>query len=178
MEASGAPGGESIEDASDPTLDAPTQKPAPTAFQTVDMAAMMAETKKELAETEVGNHPEMTPAAFEEAWGEFMAENAGSTLVLMMGQTKPGLEGDEIVVSAGSQRVMASLRENSSLINYMRDRFGKPQLAMRLVVDKTMAPKTVEVKRRLSARDKFLAMRQKNPEIDDLRKLFDLRPEE
>jgi DNA polymerase-3 subunit gamma/tau len=73
---------------------------------------------------------------------------------------------------------MASFREDNSLIIHLRETFKRPELIMLLKVDKSLQPKKSEIKRRLTAKDKFLAMRQKNPAIDSLRKRFDLRPEE
>ncbi|NJC25379.1 DNA polymerase III subunit gamma/tau [Neolewinella antarctica] len=178
--ASGVAGGEPVEDAEiDPTLDAPAPKlTKATGFATVDLMAMQANIEEELAAPVIDDSPELNETNFTEAWTDFTKENAGSTLALMMGQTKADLEGEEVVVRVGSQRVLASLRDNNSLINFLRDRFGNPALAMRLEVDKSMQIKTAAIKKRLTAKDKFLAMREKNPEIDDLRKIFDLRPEE
>ncbi|OAV46171.1 DNA polymerase III subunit gamma/tau [Lewinella sp. 4G2] len=176
--ATGVPGGESVADTSDPTLDAPTPPLAPTAFKTVDLAAMMAATKQELETVDEREYPALNPENLEAALQQFRKDNAGSTFVLMLGQTVSELGENEVIFKAGSQRVMATLRGNTSLIKFLRDHFGQPTLAMKLAVDETMKPETTQVKKRLTARDKFLAMRQKNPEIDDLRKLFDLRPEE
>ena len=175
--ASGMAGGEPAP----ATGEDPTQAPpasGPTAFKTVDLAGLMAEAEQELEGPGDKNYPALNDDNFKGCWDDFMAKNKGRTLTVMASQTVPALEGEEIVVRAGSQRVMASFRDDDSLISCLREYFGKPNLAMRLVVDKTLQPKEIVVKKRLTAKDKYLAMRQKNPAIDDLRKLFDLRPEE
>ena len=174
--ATGREGGEGSSDTeSDHTLDAPV---APTPYKTISLADIQAEVEAEMQAPDAADYPELNGENFTSCWDKFMAENKGTTLTMMAGQTKPSLEGEEIIIRAGSQRVMASFRDDTSLINCLREHFGKPNLAMRLVVDKTLQPKEIKVKKRLTARDKFLAMRKKNPAIDDLRKLFDLRPEE
>ena len=73
---------------------------------------------------------------------------------------------------------MASFRDDSSLIAHLRKAFLRPDLVMLLKVDESLRPAQKEVKRRLTPKEKFLAMREKNPAIDSLRKRFDLRPEE
>lgn len=158
---------------------ATTPSPAPTAaFATVDLDGMMAEIASEESIEEAGELPEFTEESLRAAWDDYLSQNTGSTLSVNMKRAIPNLKGEEVHVRIGSQRVMASFREDSSLINHLRDTFRRPDLIMLFKEDESLKPKKSEVKRRLTAKDKFLAMREKNPAIDDLRKRFDLRPEE
>lgn len=179
----GVAGGEMAEVAEvDPQLDAP--EPVPTlasspAFQSVSLTDMMAEiAAEESTVPDTDNLPELSEASLQKAWDVFLERTAGSTLALHLKMAAPGLEGEEVVVRIGSQRVMASLRDDKSLIEHLRATFQRPDLIMRLTVDENLRPAQAPVKKRLTAKDKFLRMREKNPAIDDLRKRFDLRPEE
>lgn len=157
----------------------PTPPPTPTtAFATVDLDGMMAEIASEENTEKAGELPELTEEALRAAWDDYLSKNTGSTLAVNMKRAVPNLKGEEVHVQIGSQRVMASFREDASLINHLRDTFRRPDLIMLFKEDESLKPKKSEVKRRLTAKDKFLAMREKNPAIDDLRKRFDLRPEE
>ncbi|MBC6992564.1 DNA polymerase III subunit gamma/tau [Neolewinella lacunae] len=167
----------------DHELEAPqvkkTTPPAPTVFQSINLQDMLAEIAQESASNAVVTQlPELSAASLQRAWENFLQKNEGSTLALHLQMAEAQLEGEEVVVNIGSQRVMASLREDSTLIQYLRETFGRPTLVMRLEVDETLRPAQAPVKRRLTAKDKYLRMREKNPAIDDLRKRFDLRPEE
>ncbi|WP_020571928.1 DNA polymerase III subunit gamma/tau [Neolewinella persica] len=158
---------------------APTPPPAPTtAFATVDLDGMMAEITSQEDTEDAGELPELTEESLRTAWDNFLTKNAGSTLAVNMKKAIPSLKGEEVHVRIGSQRVIASFREDASLINHLRNAFRRPGLILILKEDATLKPKKSEVKRRVTAKDKFLAMREKNPAIDDLRKRFDLRPEE
>jgi len=130
------------------------------------------------ANTDDEELPELTDETLALAWDNFKRDHTGTTLAVNMKRAVGQVVGDEIHVRIGSQRVMASFREDTSLIVHLRETFKRPDLIMLLKVDESLRPKKSEVKRRLTAKDKFLAMREKNPAIDSLRKRFDLRPEE
>ncbi len=150
-----------------------------TAFTSLDIGDMMAEIESEAsASTADEDLPELTDETLNLAWENFKRDNTGTTLAVNMKRAIGQVVGEEIHVRIGSQRVMASFREDTSLIQHLRDTFKRPELIMLLKVDESLKPQKSEVKKRLTAKDKFLAMRQKNPAIDSLRKRFDLRPEE
>lgn len=157
----------------------PTPPPAPKAFPTVDLGSMLAEVEEEEETAVTAELPPLTMETLQHAWDTFLRDQGGSTLALHLKMAAPGLdENEEVVVRVGSQRVTASLREDKTLIRYLRATFIRPGLIMRLQVDENLRPTREPVKKRLTAKDKFLRMREKNPAIDDLRKRFDLRPEE
>lgn len=183
VKASGIDGGEVAgTEETDPQLEdlnpEPATAPTPAGFQTVDLSSMLAEIEEE-EETGIATElPDLTEETLRHAWGTFLRNQGSSTLALHLKMATPGLEGEEVVVRIGSQRVMASLREDKQLILFLRETFLRPDLIMRLTVDENLRPTRDPVKKRLTAKDKFLRMREKNPAIDDLRKRFDLRPEE
>jgi len=170
--------------ASAPESPTPTNTDVPvatpqTAFTSIDIGDMMAEIESEESATPAAEDlPELSDETLTLAWENFKRDNTGTTLAVNMKRAVGQIVGDEIHVRIGSQRVMASFREDTSLIQHLRDTFKRPDLIMLLKVDESLKPKKSEVKRRLTAKDKFLAMREKNPAIDSLRKRFDLRPEE
>ncbi|PHI19403.1 DNA polymerase III subunit gamma/tau [Lewinellaceae bacterium SD302] len=146
----------------------------------VDPAAMLEQFKAETSsspdiEIEL---PELTPEALQEHWATFQNGHAAATLREMMKLARPELRDDEVIVKVGSQRTASMLRADDSLIKYLRDQFKRPNLSMRQEEDASMNDIKPTIKKRLTAKDKYLAMRAKNPALDDLRKRFDLRPEE
>lgn len=183
VKASGIDGGEVAgTEETDPQLEdlnpEPATAPTPAGFQTVDLSSMLAEMEEEEETGIAAELPDLTEESLLHAWNTFLRNQGSSTLALHLKMATPGLEGEEVVVRIGSQRVMASLREDKQLILFLRETFLRPDLIMRLTVDENLRPTREPVKKRLTAKDKFLRMREKNPAIDDLRKRFDLRPEE
>ncbi len=160
---------------------APAPAPVgPTAFASIDLDALYQEAEEELESTPSADElPELDDAHLRRAWEAFLLENKGSTLAIFLKQALPQVrEEDEIVVRVGSARAIASLRDDDSLIAHLRKTFERPNLVMILEHDETLKPVQTTVKKRLTAKDKYLAMREKNPALDELRRRFDLRPEE
>ena len=158
----------------------PAPKPSPTAFAAIDMNSFLAEAEEELeASVPPEELPPLDDEALRGAWDAFILENRETTLALFMKQALPTVQNEEtLLVKLWSSRALAALREDSSLIDYLRQTFARPGLAMTLEEDETLKPVQTTVKRRLTAKDKYLAMREKNPALEDLRRRFDLRPEE
>ncbi|CAH1002327.1 Holliday junction ATP-dependent DNA helicase RuvB [Neolewinella maritima] len=163
-----------------PVPDAAPTPPTPTAFAALDMGSMLAEAAEELEATvPLGDLPELDDETLRGAWDAFILEHKETTLALFMKQALPLVEGDdELKVKLGSSRALASLRDDSTLIAYLREVFARPNLAMTLEEDESLKPVQTKTKKRLTAKDKFLAMRDKNPALEELRRRFDLRPEE
>ena len=153
---------------------------APTAFDALDIASLLAEAEEELEDAVPEEElPELDDESLRGAWDAFIQERKETTLALFMKQALPLVEGgEEVVVKIGSARALASLRDDERLIVHLRDVFARPNLVMRLVEDASLRPVQSTAKKRLTAKDKFLAMREKNPALEELRRRFDLRPEE
>ncbi len=164
--------------ATPPTATASAETTSPTTFQKVDLGSMLAEIEDEEETVNPAELPPLNQETLQHAWDTFLRDHDGSTLALHLKMASPSVNGEEIEVRIGSQRVMASVREDKELINHLRKTFARPDLVMLLKVDESLRPQQAPVKKRLTARDKFLRMREKNPAIDDLRKRFELRPEE
>ncbi len=159
----------------------PEPKPAsPTAFASIDLDALYLEAEEELDSTPSPEElPELDDEHLRRAWEAFLLENKGTTLAIFLKQALPQVRGDdEIVVRVGSARAIASLRDDDSLIGHLRRTFERPNLVMILEHDESLKPVQTTIKKRLTAKDKYLAMREKNPALDELRRRFDLRPEE
>ncbi|WP_420457957.1 DNA polymerase III subunit gamma/tau [Neolewinella sp.] len=157
----------------------PPSTVAPTAFDALDIASLLAEAEEELEDAVPADElPELDDESLRRAWDAFLQEHKETTLALFMKQALPLVEDEEVVVKIGSARALASLRDDESLIVHLRDVFARPNLVMRLVEDASLKPVQSTAKKRLTAKDKFLAMREKNPALEELRRRFDLRPEE
>lgn len=160
--------------------DATITNGVPTSFDSLDMDSLLAEAATEMTQVTASDElPELSAETLRHAWDAFITEQPeGSTLVLFLKQALPTLEGEEVVIRLGSARAKASLREDESLIAFLRKTFARPELVMRLEEDASLKPVQTTVKKRLTSKDKFLKMREKNPALGELQRRFDLRPEE
>jgi DNA polymerase-3 subunit gamma/tau len=139
------------------------------------MAAVEEEVTTPLPEAEL---PPLDEPALAEALNEFR-RGGDDTLCMFLDQASPEISGEaDLILRFGSARAIACVREDATLIDFLRTYFQRPHLTMRLEQDDSLKPARSEIKKRLSAKDKFLSMRDKNPALDELRRRFDLRPEE
>ncbi|MEL6277058.1 MAG: hypothetical protein AAFU03_18300 [Bacteroidota bacterium] len=145
----------------------------------INMDSLLEDVRAEkIQPTPAADLPPLTLEQLESHWNDFRDQHAATTLSVMMKMAKPEVGEDEIIVKVGSQRTAAALRDNAGLIAYLRKQFKRPGLSMRQVMDDSLRDKAPVPKKRLTAKDKYLAMREKNPALEELRKRFDLRPEE
>jgi len=136
----------------------PAKPAVPTAYASVDLGSMMAEIESEDTDAaSASDLPELNDESLKLAWDSFMTLNSGTTLAVNMKRAVAAVVDEEIHVRIGSQRVMASFREDKSLIIKLRETFKRPDLIMLLKVDDSLKPVKSEVKRRLTA--KLLATR-------------------
>ena len=162
-----------------PTEPAPV-KPTPIgSFASVNLNSMIAEAEETIdASAPVAELIDLDEDRLLGAWEAFLLENKDGTLAIFLKQAVPTLKDGEVVIKIGSARGLASLRDDPSLINYLRETFERPNLVMLLEHDETLRPLPTVKKKRMTGRDTFLHLREKYPALEELRARFDLRPEE
>ena len=174
--------GEAVTDETPPAeaAEAAPPPPAPSAFASIDMNSLIAEAEEEIEAVQLPIElPELDEEHLLGAWEAFQLEQKASTLAVFLKQAKPTLrENGDVVIKIGSTRALASLRDDDSLITFLRTTFERPNLVMLLEHDESMKPVPAPVKKRYTVKEKYLQMRDKNPALEELRKRFDLRPEE
>ena len=72
-----------------------------------------------------------------------------------------------------------TVRQEDGLVEHLRKVLQSPNILMRVEVDKSNAPEPPpKPKRLMSSKEKYLAMRETNPLLQEMQKRFDLRPDE
>jgi DNA polymerase-3 subunit gamma/tau len=161
-----------------PTTQRPNN-PTPPTFATADLESLLATVDEEVLPTVP--HDELPPLDTEavELAIEAFRKEGDETLCMFLEQAKPEIGDDGgILLRFGSSRAIACVRDDDSLITFLREHFQRPDLTMQLVHDDSLKPSRKEIRKRMTAKDKFLMMREKNPALDELRRRFDLRPED
>ncbi|MCB0594684.1 MAG: DNA polymerase III subunit gamma/tau [Lewinellaceae bacterium] len=142
------------------------------------LEAMLAEVKAEEAELLTQEVQEVTQKRVEEAWNLYIEAQEQESVKVIMRNSELKLDGQNVAVTVTSALAENTIRQESSLMDYMREVLTAPELTMTIEIDKSKAVEPPKRKRMLSSKDKYLAMREVNPNITELQKRFDLRPDE
>ncbi|MGB3547403.1 MAG: DNA polymerase III subunit gamma/tau [Saprospiraceae bacterium] len=138
----------------------------------------------EIAATRADRKPADEPIKQErllEIWQQQIATADRPSLSMMMKQAVPEADGiSRIRLRVPSGRTEATIRQETSLIERIKKELKRPRLEIIYELDESLRPQeeTKVVQGPMSARDRYLALRETNPVIDELRKRFDLRPDE
>jgi DNA polymerase-3 subunit gamma/tau len=145
---------------------------------TVDPAALLREVTKEAALTEESVE-RIQLADLQAAWAEFTEAHNKLTSQLSLRTAVLAVERLAVQVRVPSERNKTGVLVTEGLVEYLREQLKAPQLTMHVTVDPSLKPKETKPKKKiLTPKEKFLAMRAENPALEDLRKRFDLRPDE
>ena len=135
-------------------------------------------------EAEVSSQPteeitgDIDQEVLQTAWKEYLADMGDSPQAILIKDSIFEAAGREVKVKVGSKRALAAIKEDMALIQHLRKVLKAPKMALKVEEDDELRAIRPEPKKRLTAKDKYLAMREDNPAIEELRKRFDLRPEE
>ncbi|MEM6397412.1 MAG: DNA polymerase III subunit gamma/tau [Bacteroidota bacterium] len=122
--------------------------------------------------------PEINAEQLQAAWAAYLTTLGDTGPYYLLKDTVVEPYGSEIRARVGSQRSLAALRDDNSAMLYLREELKAPRLALRAELDESLRAARPQPKKRMTPKEKYLDMRAQNPMIDELRKRFDLRPEE
>lgn len=141
--------------------------------------AMMAELQ---AEEAASGDPPAEPVTLERAqaaWAAYIDDCEQASVKAILRNAELALAGEqELVVTVASNLAENTIRQEGGLVAHLRETLAAPDLMMRIEVDKSSAPEPPKPKRLLNPKEKYLAMRETNPLLQEMQKRFDLRPDE
>ncbi len=143
-----------------------------------DLESILQEIQQEENGARKVEAPELTIEELASAWQQYIDESDLPDGVKMLLQDVIlKLDHKHVTAVAGSSIAENAIREESNLIEYVRQYFGESELMFSIKKTESLqgAPK---IQKPLSIKEKYLKMRETNPELEKLRLLFDLRPEE
>jgi len=143
-----------------------------------DLSSLMAEIRAEEAqEVEV-----VTSLEFEKVqkvWDAYTEKVDRDSLKFQLKNANLALEDMVITVSVASALAEGAIRSEYELTNFLRTKLKAPDLMLMIEIDSTLRKEEViERPKIMNAKEKYLFMRDQNPAVDELRKRFDLRPDE
>lgn len=143
-----------------------------------DIEAAVARAEKEEKAVDA---PPFTIENIQKYWEEYIKRIESSSTQIAFKAVSFTIEGADIIVTTTSNFMKSTIQEEREVLDFLKKEFHRKDLNLSIRVSKE-AQKVIEkktvAKKHLSARDKFLQMRETNPAVDELRKLFELFPEE
>ncbi len=141
--------------------------------------ALLAEVKQESN----GNGEEaitLTLLALQDVWKQYVeAMTAPLATKLLFREVELTLHEHHLTATAGTSLAENTIREETGLIEQLRRHFSLPQLTFSILkIDKNPGAAPPKYQKPLSAKEKYLKMRETNPHLQKLQQKFDLRPDE
>ncbi len=149
-------------------------------FGNLDVNALMEEIKEEESNNPSAAADSLSLEQVKAAWEQYAEhECTQESVKVVLKNSALALEKQELKVTVTSNLAEHTIRQESALINYLRQQLQAPQLLMSLHIDKSKAAEPPPKPRRLmSSKEKYLEMRETNPLLQEMQKRFDLRPDE
>jgi DNA polymerase III subunit gamma/tau len=117
----------------------------------------------------------------QEVWNQFSEAANSPSLRATLNKAELQVDDHEITVVVGSTIAKELIQqENTLLMSYVREQLKRDDLTLAIQIDQSKLPEEAKVKPKslLNSKEKYDLMKEQNPLIDDLRKRFDLRPDQ
>jgi hypothetical protein len=159
----------------------PQKKTGP--HDTPQLGNLEADLLKQLKEEEqkkgLQGNKELNEENIRSAWKAYADTVEQASYRSFLRKAEVNLEGEVINVKVGSELALSNIQQDGAILENIRKEFGVQQLVLKAVVDESKRKKPAEKpKRLLSPKEKYLAMRETNPLLQEMQRRFDLRPDE
>lgn len=144
----------------------------------IDINNLLAEVKVNDDQDLRNQEIELEIEKVQKAWDEYATESESDTFRLTLTNALLEVQEKEIRVIVGSRLAVDTIKTETGLIEYLRQELKCNELMLDLQVDESQKPVLEKPQKPLDAKGKFIKMRSINPNIQDLAKRFQLRPDE
>jgi hypothetical protein len=132
------------------------------------------EVEEEL-QKEKGRSARLNAQAFEEEWKAYLAQVQSRSVLALLNAAEAHLEGDVVCVTVGSSLAESAIRQETGLMEFLRERLHAPQLTLRISVDPEKRATQEQAPRPMTDSEKYQLMKAVNPLVDELRRRLNLR---
>ena len=88
------------------------------------------------------------------------------------------ISGDTIIALVSSKLAENTIRQESALMEHLRKHFRRPSIVLQIEIDKSKILELPKPKKILTPKEKYLKMAEGNALVHEIRKRFDLRPDD
>lgn len=143
-------------------------------------AQLLEEVKAEEAENQLVEAKDLTAEQVKKAWMAYAKSVELASYRSFLQKSEIGLEGDAIKVKVSSELALSNIQQDGQILQRLRKALHAPALVLNVSVDenKKKAPPPERPKHLMTSKEKYLAMRETNPLLQEMQRRFDLRPDE
>lgn len=145
----------------------------------VSLDSLLAEAQEDtVKKTETGK-TELTIEDIHVAWTAYIEQLDKDMIKGIFRNAKIDLEEHTLIIRVGSGLAESAIREELSLMDFIRKQVGNSELIMQIKKDESLVQKAApKPKKMLNAKEKFILMNETNPKVRELIDRFGLRPDE
>lgn len=148
------------------------------ALEKADLRSLMATIREEQA-VQVSTVEAVTLTEVQDTWHAYVEQAERDSIKVPLQSAELSVEGLSVLARVGSSLAENTIRQETGLMEYLREQLQAPNLTLAVEIDPSLRKdEPVERPKILSAKEKYLLMREHNPAVEELRKRFDLRPDE
>ena len=148
------------------------------AMTKVNLQSMLEEANQAAQEQTKAAEP-LTIERARAAWEAYMEQVDKASIKAILQTAEIEVDTHALNVKVGTRVAESTLRDESSLMSFLRGELGIADLNISIIRDEKLA--AVEAPKRakpLTVKERFLLMSETNPQVRELQKRFDLRPDE
>lgn len=132
----------------------------------------------EIEEAENNGEPlpdaKLTLDDLKEAWDAYIEFIDKDSVKTMLRGAEIDISPEQITVTVGSALAESTVRQETGLMEFLRNKLHAPLLALSIKLDPSRSNAAPAKPKRLTDSEKYHAMRAVNPLVDEVRKRFDL----
>ena len=145
----------------------------------VSLDSLLAEAQEDVVKEEELEQTELTLEDIQTAWTAFIKQLDKDTIKGIFRNAKIDLHEKTLIIKVGSGLAESAIREELSLMDFIRKQVGRSDLIMKIQKDDSLVQKAApKPKKMLNAKEKFLLMNEANPKVRELIDRFGLRPDD
>lgn len=121
----------------------------------------------------------LTTENLAKAWQDYLKVVQSPSVRNTLRSTELKIENKQVMAVVGTRMAKEMIQQETELMPFIRKELSDKGLSLRVEIDPTKTPKDLKPKPRklIGNREKFEKMREINPLVDELRKRFDLMPD-
>lgn len=128
-------------------------------------------------ENSIEKEAKLTQTDLDESWQAYIEGSEKDSVKTMLKGADVSIEGQQVTVVVGSALAESTIRQERSLMDYLRESLHAPMLAMKIKLDPSRSNAAPAKPKKLTDSEKYWRMKTINPLVDEVRKRFDLKLE-
>lgn len=145
----------------------------------ISLDSLLAEVQEDTVKEETVEKTELTIEDIQAAWNAYIEQLDKDMIKGIFRNAKIDLQDHTLIIRVGSGLAESAIREELSLMDFIRKQVGRNDLIMQIKKDESLVQKAApKPKKMLNAKEKYILMNETNPKVRELIDRFGLRPDD